>query len=273
MNEFLANLYGTEQDVGASTGDDTEKLAQAQILDQMFEAEGININELHPQTVVKVAEAIFGGQTKIAEEDVEAAQKHEGGETKKKEEKEEEKEAEEKLAEADFLGRVMAHSFENERREIEKTALSTEGVKKTIGKAIDWAAKPGKQYDKLRNAASKMRVMNPEAAGGMGAEQVVTLGKKDISKGKALLHVMKRNKGQTAAAAGGAAAVLGGTGAGLHHVLKGKEKDSSALNILAEQRAAEILSQYGTSGEEKLASAVEQRAWEMLAEAGYTVEE
>lgn len=294
MNEFLANLYGTAQDVGASTGDDTEKLAQAQILDQMFEAEGINIDELHPQTVVKVAEAIFGGNTKIAEEDVEAA-KHEGGESKakeKKEEVEEKKEAEEKLAEADFLGRVMAHSFENERREIEKEAGVGEKVTRH-GKAL-WEGLKGAATGKnikaglsdierskglaseadalkhlsgsraLKGQIQSSRITNARAVGTSAlADAKRSAGRKTLAKGVA----------QTAGLVGAGATAVGGASYAAGH--KGSEKTSSALDILADQRAAEILAEYGvnTNGEEKLASAVEQRAWEMLSEAGYTVQE
>lgn len=307
MNEFLANLYGTAQDVGASTGDDTEKLAQAQILDQMFEAEGINIDELHPQTVVKVAEAIFGDETKIAEEDVENAQ-HEGGESKKEEKKEEakedeKKEAEEKLAEADFLGRVMAHSFENERREIEKQAGL--GDKITRGGKAVWEGLKGAATGKnIKAGLSELEKSKGLAA---SAEKTKTVGqtasriaegtKSRIVRqkaegvasrageraGKALQESAAARSGgrktlakgvaQTAGLYGAGATALGGAGyAAGHH---GAKKES-ALDVLAEQRAAEILSEYGVNeatGEEKLASAVEQRAWEMLAEAGYTVEE
>lgn len=279
MNEFLANLYGTAQDVGASTGDDAEKLAQAQILDQMFEAEGINIDELHPQTVVKVAEAIFGDNTKIAEEDVETAQH----------EKDEKKDAEEKLAEADFLGRVMAHSFENERREIEKTALSAsnigrsglnlgkrgvEAVGRGLGHIGSTVTKPikGAVERAAEKSVTRKAIKDVAKMPGSGYEKnqlVDALRKGEVGFSPNELTAAKRKIHRAvggAVAGGGLLAAGAGTAAAMH-------KKESALDILAEQRAAEILSQYGvSSGEEKLASAVEQRAWEMLAEAGYDVE-
>jgi hypothetical protein len=70
------------------------------------------------------------------------------------------------------------------------------------------------------------------------------------------------------AVGGGTAAAAGGTAAAL--------KKESALDTLAEKRAMEILEENGYTfddGQDKLAEAVEQRAFEMLVNAGYIEEE
>ena len=114
MNEFLAELYNTRETIGAGAGaSDVEKLAEAQILDQMFEAEGIDVNQLPDETIVKVAHELFGANSalvKMAEE--EEGEEHESKESPEHEKGEEEEESEEdKVAQADFLGRVMFNNF------------------------------------------------------------------------------------------------------------------------------------------------------------------
>ena len=79
----------------------------------------------------------------------------------------------------------------------------------------------------------------------------------------------------------GAAAAVGGAGYAAYRHHK-KKKQSSALDVLAEQRALELLAENGidpnqvktsASREEILGNAVEQRAFQMLAEAGYIQDE
>lgn len=156
-------------------------------------------------------------------------------------------EAKEKLSEADYLGRVMAHAYTQELRKI-----ASEEQEKTAGPKMD---------------AFKAK------AKGVG--------------GKVMTH-LKAHKKKYIGGAAGAAAVGGGALA--YKKMKGKKKQSaaepSALDILAERRALEILKENGidptqeaeqetekTSASEPemvaLQNAVEQRAVALLQANGY----
>lgn len=266
MNEFLANLYGTAEDIGATAGDDTEKLAQAQIMNEMFEAEGIDVDQLAPETIVKVAESLFGDDNEITPEDV-AAEPEAGDED------------EQKLAEADFLGRVMAHSYVNEMGEIEKQAASVRGAGKAIGRGAHWlGAKltPSSLAERVGARASKgvgrARAAQTAAAGLKGkakarAAKAIASERRQAS-GRAMTRL---RKGVGYGAAGLGVAGTGAAGYGGYKALK----KQSAMDTLAEQRAMEILAESGydiDNGETKLANAVEQRAYEMLAAEGFEIE-
>jgi len=291
MNEFLAELYGTAENIGATPGNDTEKLAQAEYLGQLFEADGIDINQVDPATIEKVASAVFGtdNQIKLAEDEKKKHEKDESEEEEEKEEAKKEGSAEEKLAEADFLGRVMAHSFVDEQAAIQKEAASVGGavkaVKETAGKGHELVKRLGKKIigeerlgrvglhgagKETSEQASRM------LEGGMAPRRVQATLRKRPELGEAAIEHARKSMSRAAAGAGygalglGAAGLAGG-GAAAVHAMKKKE---SALDVLAEQRAMEILGQSGVQDEsQKLASAVEQRAYEMLAEAGYVIED
>lgn len=281
MNEFLAELYGTRETIGASDSSDVEKLAEAQILDSVLQSEGINVDDLDDGTILKLAYEIFGDDSqlvKMAAEGEEEEKKEDEGE----EEEEEEESAEEKTAEADLLGRIMAHSMVQELGNIEmqkmarvvnpdtgvkavKAAISGAGKGMSGGKSMGglegkvrellWKAKaPGRTYSFARKAKFE----------GGKSERMGRL--------RAGLAAARSHKPHTAVAAGGLGLAGGGAAYGAHKLKGGKKKEGSALNKLAEQRALEILAENGyefDDGQDKLASAVEQRAWEMLAEAGY----
>ena len=134
MNEFLADLYGTRENIGApqDTSNDVEKLAEAQVLDQFLTNEGIDVDQLDGDTILKVAYDLFGEDSEIVKAAAEGSEDSED-EEEGEEGEEEEKDAQEKLAEADFLGRVMAHSFVDEQSSMDKQALSMAGLKATAG--------------------------------------------------------------------------------------------------------------------------------------------
>lgn len=199
MNPFLAELYNTAENIGSTkvaASDENEKLAQAYVLDQMLQNEGLSIDQLSAQDIVKVATEIFGSNSplvKQAEEGMPPAVAEEKKEEKEESEEEKEKEAREKLAEADFLGRAMAHAYVDELRGIEKKASAEKaGVPNSFSQLL------------TKNASNK-----------------------------------------------------------------------SALDVLAEQRAEEILKQASVQtddAQQKLAHAVEARAIEILKANGYNVE-
>lgn len=269
MNEFLAAMYDTRESIGASQDpSDVEKLAEAQLLDEYLQAEGVDIDQLPGDTILKLAQDLIGEDSAI----VKAAQQEQEAEDDEGEEDDESFET--KLAEADFLGRAMAHSFWQEKTAIEKDAgirdlpgrawgvakgyagKAGEGAKGLGSKAKSWATKPGRDYKHIReHGAVNAKGERP--------------GRWAALKGSA-----KKNKAQV-----GAAAALGTAGAAgsTYAATRGKKKESSALDMLAEKRAMEWAAEHGlledqSSYEEKLGSAVDQRAYEMLQAAGIDVD-
>ena len=111
MNEILAQIYGTASD---TTEEPLEKTAEAALLDELEKvatAEGIDLGELSDEDIVEIlSEAMNSGEAEKTAEATEAT----------------EEDGQVKLAEADFLGRAMAHAFYNELSqigaEVEKTA-------------------------------------------------------------------------------------------------------------------------------------------------------
>ena len=112
MNELLAQIYGTSRTEEAPEIEKTAEAALLEELEKVAAEEGIDLNELSDDDIIEIlSEATGNDQTeKTASEDVP-------------------EEAQEKLAEADFLGRTMAHAFYQELNNIgdnvEKTAAHT----------------------------------------------------------------------------------------------------------------------------------------------------
>jgi hypothetical protein len=290
MNEFLADLYKTAETIGATTpaapsSSDVEKLAQAEVVDQFLQSKGVDVNSLGAEDILKVAAEIFGPNNELAKLAQEgkcekcgmapckcpAAPKKEDEEKKAAAIKE--AEAKEKAAEADFLGRQIAHSFVNELYNIEKT-----GGEKTAGLGGQ-LLQSAKNWGQLAAHAAKT---NPKGALQAVAVPAAALGGTGFLAGR----VSKQGSEKTASAQP-----------------NGEEKPS-ALDILAEKYAMEILKANGiepqqpsepseqekiaaaveflqkhglqvvqpaqpTDEQQKLAAAVEERAWEMLKAAGY----
>lgn len=128
MDQFLAEYYGTNKTASA-TQEDLEKQASVELFLKLAKEENIDISklpdakveELYTSWAAKVAEAASMGTSawsaaKTASEEKEEEEKKKHEEAKK--EHEEKKAAAEKVAEADFLGRVMAHSMVQEMRKI-----------------------------------------------------------------------------------------------------------------------------------------------------------
>jgi len=125
MNELLAQAYGTEANIQANSGD-TEKTAEAVLLEELEKiatAEGIDLNEFDDNDILEIITEAMGETEKTAaaegDETTETTETTEGGEVE---------EGEAKLAEADFLGRTMAHAFYDEL-----TSIQTDGTEKTAG--------------------------------------------------------------------------------------------------------------------------------------------
>lgn len=272
INPFLAAVYQSAEPVGNPGDDATEKLAQLDVIDKMVAAEGYNIDQIDGVTLLKVASGLFGEDNVIADliKQAEAppptaeAKPEESEEEKKKKAEEaaaaampeEEKKAyEEKLAEADFLGRVMAHAFHQEKTALDKTALSgSQAVQavKNWGQLAGHAATEG--VAAVKDKGGKMRDAYrfgklPLDAGGGGGRL------------EGLKHMAKLHPKTVAGLAGAGVLGAGGVTAA---ALSGSDKKASAVEMLAQMRAEEIVA--AQSQQEKLAARVEQRAMEILAE-------
>jgi hypothetical protein len=279
MDAFLAEYYGTNKTASAPQ-EDLEKQASVELFLKLASESNIDlksmpdtkVQELYDSWVSKTAAAAApaaeGGGTKVASEDDEEDEEKKKHEEAKKEH-EEKKAAAEKVAEADFLGRVMAHSYVQEMRKIAAQATAPEG-EKTAGMPEALA----KHLERTGKGVVK-------AVGRTHDEE------KAMHKGTAKLI-------GGAAHAAGAGAVGAGAAAAVHH--HNKEKASSAIDELAFERAQKIAADGGFDAEEaankiaaaftlnlveestKVASApdvgtaVEIRALELLERVGYPVQ-
>lgn len=103
MDAWLSQVYGT-----GNQGGDLEKTAQHMMLNKLAEAEGIDLSELSDEDLDSLAQQVAGEEEGQYEEDDGQEGGEEGGE----------EELQAKFAEADFLGRVMAHSYTHELQKI-----------------------------------------------------------------------------------------------------------------------------------------------------------
>lgn len=285
MDPKLAAIYGTNQETDA----DLEKLAAAELAEGLANDDEVDTDGLTEEELEAVAQDVLNASAEGEEE---------GGNIDGEQEKTSaDEDAQEKLAEADYLGRVMAHSYHQELQKIaaveqEKTAGMTSGqraaqaVKSKGGKVLGAlkdiatgkqaregfaAAKKSKgTADAAKNMASKS-IMSPKGKERAGAAIGKHMGDAAEAKKKGM-----RGLGKTVALYGGGAAAAGGAAAGM-------SKKSSAMDTLVEQRAMAILEASGidpaeleeVEGQEKvsdpreaLASAVDERAWALLGQYG-----
>jgi len=282
MNQFLAEAYGTMANIGGYDSD-TEKLAQANVLGEILADEGIDIDDLNADTIAKVASAMFGDDAELTK----AAQEVAAEEDEEEDEDEDKKTMEEKTAEADFLGRQMAHAYVDELASIEKEAGVKERAAELGSKALG-ALKGAFKGERLRKGlgtlgeAKKVRAAG-EAAKGMGSKSIMKSKKrlgeiaaKRLGKAKGLksegLKETIRGGAETGAAYGLPALGLAGAG---YAAGKSKKSEAQWFEDMAEQRAIEMLKQAGVieeSEDEKIAAAVDQRAYELLVENGFIEE-
>lgn len=256
MDPRLAELYGTNE----MDESDIEKLAAAELAEELTDGEEMDLDGIDEDDIEALAASVLEDE--------------EGEEV-------DEEDGQEKLAEADFLGRVMAHSYVQEMREIEKTASDSQ-LGDTIPGAGKKSRKPhkggGKKGGKGVMAKIKGQAGKAWGATKRGASAYGNLMAGGFKKGKKP-GFMNRLKGASGkrlkvwGARGGTAAALGAAGYGAKKLM---EKRSSALETLAEQRAMEILEASGVEDDaspyDVLAASVEERAAEILAENGYELE-
>ena len=278
MNELLAEIYGTGQ---ADVENDLEKTAAAELLVKLAEAEGVDLNQFSDADIGQMVQELYktAGDEEVKEE---AKAEGESEEQEKKENAEKGADADgdeddeeggkktdsarEKVAEADFLGRVMAHSMVNELDSIQKEAGRVGNAVSAVG---NFAKGRGKSFVDAAKDAGKA-VTARGSSWSMG------------ERAKALGRAAKRSPEFAAAvAAPGAIA----TEEVIRRKLK-KEKKGSALDELATQRAMAMAKEAGWVDAEgnllapapqvkeasALETAVEQRALEMLEANGYPVQ-
>jgi hypothetical protein len=246
MNEYLAELYGTGELVKEAseevelTEENVEEYLEKSAAEAFVEAateDDIDLNKLAEDEVAELYVPFHDEFMKQAAEELGL------------EYEEAPDEGEEKLAEADFLGRAMAHAYVNELSEIEKEAGPRwEKTKAAPGKAVRWVGRTGAKAGK---------------AIGRGAKA----GAKGVGRGaKAYGQAMKGARGRKwqAAAIGGTAAAAGGAGAGGYFGYK-KKKASDEYAEAVEERALELLKEAGHLD-------LERDALALLEEQGYQVD-
>jgi len=290
MDPQLAAIYGTNSDET-----DVEKLAAAKLAEELGEEE--ETTELTDEEAEQLAAQLLAEEEEGAE--VEEPTEEGEEEVEMKEKTSAEEEAKEKLAEADYLGRVMAHAYAQELRNIAEEEQEKIAAKAGPGNAAG--------YVKARAHQASGKVMKHLKRYG----QLMAGGEKSLGGHRpgnfAKLHPRGSHwrgeqakslaaRGATGLAAG--TAVAAGVAAKKHKKEKQSAAEPSALDILAERRALEILQANGidvnakqeepatetqeavtekTSASEKemsaLQQAVEQRAAAMLEQAGYKFED
>lgn len=290
MDARLAELYGTNQPDEA----DLEKLAAAEFADGLAEDGEIDLDNVDEETLEQLAQEVLGGEEEDEDEGTEKVAEGEEGEEVEEPSEEPTEDEQEKVAEADHLGRVMAHAYVQELRGIEKEA----GLKEFGGKVGKFFSRGAKkalhhtkhpvQHAKALGRHAKRRYseagrMTREAFTGKGSLGTGEMTAKD--RAKAAWGAAKKVKQEA-----GAAVVAGGGGTALAMRKKkdrgGKRKAASAtpaLDTLAVQRAQEILAENGVgeqpqqtapdSAYDALAQEVEARAIRMLEAEGYELQE
>jgi hypothetical protein len=240
MDEQLAAIYGTGQPELDES--DLEKTAAAELLVKLAEEQGVNLDDFSDEEVGQMLDELYSG------EGIEHTAADE--------------ENQEKFAEADYLGRIMAHSMVQELGNIEKEAGNKFTKLDRLGQHLKGSA------------VGRFLKGRPEALKGAGKSAKMAITGKDPwgvqVKGMRGYHAGQALKG--AAPELGAAGVLaGGTAAAL--AAKKKEKKASALETLAQERAYALAQEAGYVKEASaLDHEVERRALEICEEQGIPVE-
>lgn len=319
MDPQLAAIYGTS--------DDVEKVAAAETAEELEEQGDLNVAALSDEDAEALAQQLLGEEEAAVEEpseeeeEQEAAGDEESDEAAVEEPEEEgtakmssaaeeaveeeteedaeadeeevveaegaEKVAQEKLAEADFLGRVMAHAYHQELRKI---AAAEAEAEKTAG---DYGEGEKKEHKRIARGAGRFGAAVGSVMGGVAG--AASGGSKAARAGKAVAGAL----GGAAAYGGLSYAASRGSnrvwraigGKGKEHKKEAaaeevQEQEISAFDRLALQRAEQILAEAQAQGEatEKTSAAddaqmaalqekVEARAWEILEANGFVAEE
>lgn len=297
MDRLLAEYFGNTVKTASANdapveGDvEAEKTAQMELFCKLAAQNGIDLDTLSEDQISTLWNATFDGSEKTAGEDDKDDEKEkesEGEDDKKddaKKEHEEKKEAMAKMAEAEFLGKVMAHSLVAELREISKVAEAgdegetqeTEESKeaamppqlaKALGKGKDLAGKAkdhgvaaGKRVGELvsgskaKNLKAKAETAIRSAGEAKSRGSSTQAGWQALAKKHAPAAKSEANKVK-ATRAGLAGVGVGAAAAGA--AAASKKKESSAIDELAMVEACKIAAEAGWDLDfvsEKLAAA------------------
>lgn len=279
MDAQLAAIYGTGNE---PEGNDLEKMAAAELLVKLAEEEGVDLSRFSDQEVAGMIADLYKQAEFPPKKDEgkkeEKKEEHEKGESPEKEKKEEEK-----VAEADFLGRVMAHSMVHELREIEKEAAEKVKTEKPDRGALTGVHKLLQRGGESKGLQAGLRGAAGAAAGGLLAH---------AAGGSNKVKALSALAGGATGAGLGALKAMSNKGkrqalAELSHGEKKKaaSADESALEQLAQQAAFAMAKEAGyiddegtflVQTQEKQASAVDQavyaRALQICEENGIPVE-
>lgn len=243
MNSWLSELYGTP---GAAK-EAADNTAQLEKFASLAAEQGIDLSALSSDQVRTLYEATF----KTASDDGDADDKDEGSDAKGTEEEakaehEGEKEAQAKFAEADMMGRVMAHALYQELGEIEKSAGVGESVREGLAAVKSLAQRKGTRLKGIaERAGSNIAAGARKATGAVSSATGVTdlrkavqaRGGKSLATGK---DIGRNHLAHGLGRAGATAAGVGAVGAGGAYGAKKLKKEGSALDHLAAQQAVKI---------------------------------
>lgn len=315
MNPYLAAMYNTNGAAEQMT-EDMQKTANMELFCKLAADNGLDLSQLTDEQIAGVYAQVFPEDlAKHAEDEKkeeheekespnkEKKEEHEASESEEDEKKEEEAKkaaaaeyvqekqaAVEKCAEADWMGRIMAHSFTQEREQIEIAKVASivehaqeqgwteeqliEAVKEAtaremVGKAVEKLRGAGGAVAEKARAGGKFVAEKAKDTAGSVAharKQAIEHGErqagklKDIKSG-VLSNVPDKAKWEArkAVAKGVAAkyaphaagvAALGAAEEGARHALKKKEGSAQAFEELAANHAIKVAEAAGYNVEE-----------------------
>jgi hypothetical protein len=223
MNPWLAQMYNTNG-AAEEAQEEQSKLANADLFCKLAADNNIDLEQLSADEVGALYANTFPEDVeKVAQETCDKCDKAEGecscgsGDESSEDEKKEAaaqyvmaKQAEtEKAAEADLMGRIMAHSFTQELENIKEA-----GAKELFGKGVDVAKKVGgKAKDVAKGLAEKRRYameVGKKHEGIIRGKGGLGMGKGVKAKATVIGRALKGRAAQAAPYAAGAGAVGGG---------------------------------------------------------------
>lgn len=256
MNDWLAQMYGT-----AGASEETQKLANVDLFCKLAADNNIDLSQLSQDEIGDLYTQVFPEESaKLAEEKDEEDEEEKKKKELAAEHVEEKKAFQEKFAEADLMGRVMAHSFNQE------LALIKEGgdFGKTVRKGWESAKGHLKRYGELMSGSKQRELKSTgdravaaakrQAGGGYaseaGAKKIQDKATEIAGKryGAAKEEGGKVLKARLATGAGVAA--IGGGAALAAGRKKDKEASAQAFEELSANQAIKIASVAGYDDEE-----------------------
>ena len=256
MNDYLANYFGTK--TASAQTEEQQQEAQVEFFSKLAAENNIDLSQLSEGQIQELWDGVFKG---ASEEEKDEEKKEEA-----KKELEEKKAAAEKFAEAEYMGKIMAHSYV---AELNKIAGHTGGT------TTDMVRVP--------NAVENSRAGNNVPGQSAARNALNTIKNK----------VKENPRAAKALGIGAGVAALGGAAYAAHS----RKKESSALDQLGAENAVKMAMAAGFDGDvaaervgavftlglgesEKIAAsalhlsdaqAIEIRSLEFLEAAGYPV--